>query len=48
MSDELPPTAQQELKNFLVSGKPGSITFHSDGHVIQQTDVKLITKERPS
>ena len=41
----LPKFAEQELKEFLASGKSGSITLNSDGQAIRQVEVRTIRRE---
>lgn len=45
MKTQLPAFAEEELKDFLESRKPGSITFHSDGQVIRQAEVKTVRRD---
>lgn len=40
----LPDFASHELKKFLESGKPGSLTLHSDGQFVRQVQVNLIVR----
>lgn len=43
--NQLPEFAAHELKKFLESGKPGSLTFNSDGVAVRQVELKLISRE---
>lgn len=45
MKPEIPEFAKEELEAFLKSGKSGSITFHSDGQAIRQTEVKTVRRD---
>lgn len=41
---ELPDFAQTELDKFMQGGHAGSITFHSDGQMIRQAEIKTVVR----
>ena len=45
---KLPEFVQEELTEFLKQGRPGSITFHSDGQAIRQAEVKTVRRDASS
>lgn len=44
----IPDFVKEELDDFLKQGRPGSITFHSDGQAIRQAEVKTVRREPSS
>ena len=45
---KIPEFVKDELDDFLKQGRPGSITFHSDGQAIRQAEVKTVRRDSAS